>query len=224
MKVTFLLLILFLLLLTKTDQALAEIKVIESPTPTLNKILLPAGSPLPQKPLLPTGTPRPIKPLLSPIPAPVKVQSGILLEVNESGKLVAETDSIKKELVKNPEEITGLAKNQGLDEVTELNLNESAGEFKYVVNGNKIEKLLLVFRVSLPTALTFSDSGKLEKSIKIAVEKGFATKIEGDNGKISALLDKNGNDARNIAEFGIGNGISMLIFAGIMARIPVTFG
>ena len=27
-----------------------------------------------------------------------------------------------------------------------------------------------------------------------------------------------------ISEFGIGNGISMLIFAGIMARIPVTFG
>ncbi|KKT33098.1 hypothetical protein A2394_01065 [Candidatus Woesebacteria bacterium RIFOXYB1_FULL_42_36] len=171
MKVTFLLLILFLLLLTKTDQALAEIKVIESPTPTLNKILLPAGSPLPQKPLLPTGTPRPIKPLLSPIPAPVKVQSGILLEVNESGKLVAETDSIKKVLAKNPEEITGLAKNQGLDEVTELNLNESAGEFKYVVNGNKIEKLLLVFRVSLPTALTFSDSGKLEKSIQSPLVK-----------------------------------------------------
>ena len=51
---------------------------------------------------------------------------------------------------------------------------------------------------------SFASIGKLEKSIKIAVEKGFATKIEGDNGKISALLDKNGNDARNIAEFGIG--------------------
>ncbi|KKS95099.1 MAG: hypothetical protein UV71_C0012G0020 [Microgenomates group bacterium GW2011_GWC1_43_13] len=84
---------------------------------------------------------------------------------------MAETDSIKKVLAKNPEEITGLAKNQGLDEVTELNLNESAGEFKYVVNGNKIEKLLLVFRVSLPTALTFSDSGKLEKSIQSPLVK-----------------------------------------------------
>jgi leucyl aminopeptidase (aminopeptidase T) len=51
---------------------------------------------------------------------------------------------------------------------------------------------------------SFSGIGMLKEPISIEIEKGHASRIKGDRGRLSKMLDAAGHYGRNLAEIGIG--------------------